>query len=154
MRFTRHQILVSSLVKNYPAVLRTRCGCCDSIVWLEMMYRIACIFQDNASGWRKEVNYICKTCAPSKEKAYEIIFPKITTAQDIILRNAQRLAAEAIKKVDVATAGLKKIIECAADPNADWNPNRDEFVAKTVVEAENTLRSIHGEQKPRQDSSN
>ena len=154
MRFTRHQVLVSSLVKNYPAILRTRCGCCDSLVWLEMMYRTACIVQDASGGCRKEVSHICKTCAPTKEKAYDMVFPKMTTAQDIIIKNAHRQMAKAIEKADLAAAGLKKIIEQAIDPNAAWNPNQDEFVARTLVEAENTLRIINGEQKSRQNSSN
>jgi len=84
------------------------------------------------------------SCAPNKQTAYELINPRYATVQNVLVRNANRMAELASRKIELAQDGLKKIIQVMHDPSSDWNPERDKIIVEVTVEAENTLRELDG----------
>ncbi len=56
---------------------------------------------------------------------------------------------DALSKLEIAEAGIRRIIGKAVDPTAEWNPERDKLMAGVLVEAENILRELDGKKELR-----
>ena len=82
MKFSPKQLLVRKYVKTKMIWHGTFCHACHYRVIFETMYKVTGLGKK-----RRGSAYFCWDCCHTKEEAFDLIFPKKVTAQDIIIRN-------------------------------------------------------------------
>jgi len=93
MRFSLKEVLVSKHVKTKMTWRGTFCFMCGHKIWFETMYKVA----SNRS--QCEFKYFCWDCCQSKEEAFDSIFPKQLTAQEIVDRKEKKKAWETLNNL-------------------------------------------------------
>lgn len=66
------------------------------------------------------------------------------TPQEVMMRNAERLAVRERQRANLAVAGLKRVIGIAVNANKEWNPEIERVTTAIIIEAENVLREMDG----------
>jgi len=130
MQWTLEQFKINNIVLKKFAFKKCQCQCCGNYILFEFVFYIP------------NKGFYCSHCASTKEAAFNLVYPKEITIQNVIERNLNHLLVKEKNKLSLVKETLKNIIAKAVNSNTNWNPDIDKFITTVVIDAENALREI------------
>lgn len=91
MKFSLKEVLTGKHIKTKMVWFGTFCSGCHHKVWFETMYKVV-----GLGGQGTGFKYFCWDCCQSKEEAFDTVFPKELTANEIVLRREKKKAWKAM----------------------------------------------------------